>query len=114
MIGVLIGATLRRETSVIPQTPSPTGALPIEGEPPSFHGAKGWLNSPPRAAGELRGKVVLYRPKSSHCRTTATKSQPISFCALIKALLNLPLTSGARTVASSPLPAKKSLASSAR
>ena len=47
-------------------------------------------------------------------RTTATRSQPIGFCALIKALMNLPLTSGARIVASRPLAAKKSLASSAR
>jgi thiol-disulfide isomerase/thioredoxin len=33
--------------------------LPDEGELPSFAGATGWLNSPPLAAADLRGKVVL-------------------------------------------------------
>src|SRR5712692_10371185 len=33
--------------------------LPIEGELPSFSGATAWLNSPPLAAADLRGKVVL-------------------------------------------------------
>src|SRR6266849_309900 len=33
--------------------------LPIEGELPSFSGATTWLNSPPLAAADLRGKVVL-------------------------------------------------------
>src|SRR6266571_2923865 len=33
--------------------------LPIEGELPSLSGATAWLNSPPRAAADLRGKVVL-------------------------------------------------------
>jgi thiol-disulfide isomerase/thioredoxin len=59
MIGVLIGATLLKETSVMPQTPRATGALPIEGKLPSFQGATEWLNSPPLSAGDLRGKVVL-------------------------------------------------------
>jgi thiol-disulfide isomerase/thioredoxin len=33
--------------------------LPVEGELPSLGGATGWLNSPPRTAADLRGKVVL-------------------------------------------------------
>jgi thiol-disulfide isomerase/thioredoxin len=33
--------------------------LPVEGHLPGFDGATGWLNSPPLAAAELRGKVVL-------------------------------------------------------
>ena len=33
--------------------------LPIEGELPSLSGATAWLNSPPLAAADLRGKVVL-------------------------------------------------------
>jgi thiol-disulfide isomerase/thioredoxin len=33
--------------------------LPIEGELPSLSGATTWLNSPPLAAADLRGKVVL-------------------------------------------------------
>jgi thiol-disulfide isomerase/thioredoxin len=33
--------------------------LPIEGELPSLEGATGWLNSPPLASADLRGKVVL-------------------------------------------------------
>src|SRR5215472_10448419 len=33
--------------------------LPIEGELPSLGGATAWLNSPPLAADDLRGKVVL-------------------------------------------------------
>ena len=33
--------------------------LPDEGELPSLNGATGWLNSPPLAAADLRGKVVL-------------------------------------------------------
>jgi hypothetical protein len=33
--------------------------LPIEGGLPSFDGATGWLNSPPLAAADLSGKVVL-------------------------------------------------------
>jgi thiol-disulfide isomerase/thioredoxin len=33
--------------------------LPIEGEVPSLGGATAWLNSPPLAAADLRGKVVL-------------------------------------------------------
>src|ERR1700738_2712708 len=33
--------------------------LPIEGELPSLGGASAWLNSPPRSAADLRGKVVL-------------------------------------------------------
>ena len=33
--------------------------LPIEGELPSLGGATAWLNSPPLAAADLRGKVVL-------------------------------------------------------
>jgi len=32
---------------------------PLEGHLPSFDGAAGWLNSPPLAAADLRGKVVL-------------------------------------------------------
>jgi thiol-disulfide isomerase/thioredoxin len=34
-------------------------ALPVEGHLPGFDGATGWLNSPPLAVEELRGKVVL-------------------------------------------------------
>jgi thiol-disulfide isomerase/thioredoxin len=33
--------------------------LPVEGHLPGFDGATGWLNSPPLAADDLRGKVVL-------------------------------------------------------
>src|SRR5229473_5445459 len=33
--------------------------LPMEGELPSLGGATAWLNSPPLAAADLRGKVVL-------------------------------------------------------
>jgi thiol-disulfide isomerase/thioredoxin len=33
--------------------------LPVEGHVPGFDGATGWLNSPPLAADDLRGKVVL-------------------------------------------------------
>ena len=33
--------------------------LPTEGHLPGFHGATGWLNSPPLSPEELRGKVVL-------------------------------------------------------
>ena len=33
--------------------------LPMEGELPSLGGATAWLNSPPRSAADLRGKVVL-------------------------------------------------------
>src|SRR5262249_40540453 len=33
--------------------------LPVEGKLASFGGANGWLNSPPLAAANLRGKVVL-------------------------------------------------------
>jgi thiol-disulfide isomerase/thioredoxin len=33
--------------------------LPVEGHLPGFGGASGWLNSPPLAAEDLRGKVVL-------------------------------------------------------
>jgi len=33
--------------------------LPVEGQLPSFDGATGWLNSPPLAERDLRGKVVL-------------------------------------------------------
>jgi cytochrome c biogenesis protein CcdA/thiol-disulfide isomerase/thioredoxin len=35
------------------------GALPVEGEIPSFAGAALWLNSPPLTPEELRGKVVM-------------------------------------------------------
>jgi thiol-disulfide isomerase/thioredoxin len=58
-IGALIAATLIRETTGMPQTPRVTGALPIEGDLPSFRGATEWLNSPPLTAADLRGKVVL-------------------------------------------------------
>ena len=33
--------------------------LPVEGDLPSFGGATGWLNAPPLARHDLRGKVVL-------------------------------------------------------
>jgi len=36
-----------------------TDSLPVESHLPGFDGATGWLNSPPLAADELRGKVVL-------------------------------------------------------
>ena len=36
-----------------------TVALPVEGRLPGFEGATGWLNSPPLAEADLRGKVVL-------------------------------------------------------
>ncbi len=35
------------------------GSLPVEGHLPGFDGATGWLNSPPLAAADLEGKVVL-------------------------------------------------------
>ena len=35
------------------------GSLPVEGHVPSLDGATGWLNSPPIAAADLRGRVVL-------------------------------------------------------
>ncbi len=37
----------------------PSGALPVEGEIPSFSGATAWLNSPALSSDALRGKVVL-------------------------------------------------------
>jgi cytochrome c biogenesis protein CcdA/thiol-disulfide isomerase/thioredoxin len=37
----------------------PSGALPVEGDAPSFAGATLWLNSPPLTPEGLRGKVVL-------------------------------------------------------
>jgi thiol-disulfide isomerase/thioredoxin len=37
----------------------PSAELPVEGHLPSFEGATGWLNSPPLAPADLRGKVVL-------------------------------------------------------
>jgi cytochrome c biogenesis protein CcdA/thiol-disulfide isomerase/thioredoxin len=37
----------------------PPGALPVEGEIPSFGGASLWLNSPPLTPEALRGKVVV-------------------------------------------------------
>jgi cytochrome c biogenesis protein CcdA/thiol-disulfide isomerase/thioredoxin len=37
----------------------PAGALPVEGEVPSFAGATLWLNSPPLTPEALRGKVVV-------------------------------------------------------
>src|SRR4026209_1272528 len=36
-----------------------TDSLPVESHLAGFDGATGWLNSPPLAADELRGKVVL-------------------------------------------------------
>ena len=59
VIGLLIATTLTREISGMPQTSSAAGALPIEGQLPSFRGATEWLNSPPLSAAALRGKVVL-------------------------------------------------------
>jgi len=35
------------------------GSLAVEGHVPSLDGATGWLNSPPIAAADLRGRVVL-------------------------------------------------------
>jgi hypothetical protein len=35
------------------------GSLPVEGHLPGFGGATGWLHSPPLAAADLEGKVVL-------------------------------------------------------
>ena len=40
-------------------TPAGAAPLPIEGVLPSLDGAVQWLNSPPLAVGDLRGKVVL-------------------------------------------------------
>ncbi len=37
----------------------PSQALPVEGIMPTLDGAKEWINSPPIAANDLRGKVVL-------------------------------------------------------
>jgi len=36
-----------------------SAALPVEGRLPSFDGATGWLNAPPLAPADLRGKVLL-------------------------------------------------------
>jgi thiol-disulfide isomerase/thioredoxin len=36
-----------------------TSSLPVEGQLPSLGGAVEWLNSPPLAAADLRGKVVV-------------------------------------------------------
>ena len=47
-----IGSALRGRTR-------PPRRPPIEGEVPSLGGATGWLNSPPRTAAGLGGKVVL-------------------------------------------------------
>jgi thiol-disulfide isomerase/thioredoxin len=58
-IAVLIGATLAKEKSVVQQTISAAGSLPLEGELPSLRGAIEWLNSPPLTAAGLRGRVVL-------------------------------------------------------
>jgi thiol-disulfide isomerase/thioredoxin len=35
------------------------GSLPVEGYVPGLDGATGWLNWPPIAAADLRGRVVL-------------------------------------------------------
>ena len=37
----------------------PAVGLPVEGQLPSFSGARGWLNSEPLEPADLRGKVVL-------------------------------------------------------
>jgi len=58
-VGVLIGATLAKEKSVMQQMIPAAGPLPAEGELPSIRGAIEWLNSPPLTAAGLRGKVVL-------------------------------------------------------
>ncbi len=70
VLHVLVAATLAgasaaplptsaEEARVAQQSPTPAIPLPIEGRMPSLRGATAWLNSPPLAPDELRGKVVL-------------------------------------------------------
>ncbi len=57
--GAPIGAAAE-DTSVGQQMTSAAVPLPFEAELPSLSGATAWLNSPPRTAADLRGKVVLF------------------------------------------------------
>jgi thiol-disulfide isomerase/thioredoxin len=45
--------------SFVHHRPGETGALPVEGQLPSFAGATGWLNSDPLTPEGLQGRVVL-------------------------------------------------------
>ena len=56
--GLLIASSAREEAKVQPMTPAAV-QLPVEGDLPSFGGAKLWLNSQPLTAASLRGRVVL-------------------------------------------------------
>ncbi len=56
--GVLI-AVMARDAATAPDEPRKALRLPVEGRTPSLDGATVWLNSPPLAAADLRGKVVL-------------------------------------------------------
>ena len=47
------------DTAVAQSAASAAARLPVEGQLPSLGGATGWLNSPPLAPDDLRGKVVL-------------------------------------------------------
>jgi thiol-disulfide isomerase/thioredoxin len=50
---------LTRANQLARSATHPAAELPVEGHLPGFDGATGWLNSPPRTAAELRGRVVL-------------------------------------------------------
>jgi thiol-disulfide isomerase/thioredoxin len=53
-------AFLTRANQLFRATTHPAAVqLPVEGSMPSLDGATGWLNSPPLAPADLRGKVVL-------------------------------------------------------
>jgi thiol-disulfide isomerase/thioredoxin len=61
MLASALGAPLdsSAEDKSMMQTTSAAVQLPVEGKLPSLGGAIEWLNSPPLAAADLRGKVVL-------------------------------------------------------
>jgi thiol-disulfide isomerase/thioredoxin len=50
---------LTRANQLVRSATHPAAQLPVEGHLPGFEGATGWLNSPPLATAELRGRVVL-------------------------------------------------------
>jgi thiol-disulfide isomerase/thioredoxin len=50
---------LTRANQLLRSATHPPAQLPVEGHLPGFDGATGWLNSPPLAAADLRGRVVL-------------------------------------------------------
>ncbi len=50
---------LTRANQRVRSATHPAAELPVEGHLPGFDGATGWVNSPPLAAADLRGRVVL-------------------------------------------------------